>query len=81
MQHVQGTEMHTKSGDSLPEGKTPLKSPMFRQENKYKMDLKVIRLYGVKWIHLAQDRGTWWNVVNPVMKSWSLCNNWNFWTI
>ena len=71
--------MHTKFGDNLPEGKkTPLKSPMLRQENNIKIDLKGIRFYGVNWIHLAQDRGTWRDVVSPVMKSWSLSNIWNF---
>jgi hypothetical protein len=32
-----------------------------------KIDLKVLRLEGVNWIHLAQDRGRWRALVNMVM--------------
>jgi hypothetical protein len=31
------------------------------------MDLREIGWEGVEWIHLAQDRGRWWAVVNAVM--------------
>jgi len=31
------------------------------------VDLTEIRLEGLVWIHLAQDRGRWWVLVNTVM--------------
>jgi hypothetical protein len=31
------------------------------------MDLSEIRLGGVGWIHMAQNRVHWWAVVNTVM--------------
>jgi hypothetical protein len=33
-------------------------------ENNIKMDLKEIGCDVVTWIHLAQDRGQWWALVN-----------------
>jgi hypothetical protein len=50
-----------------PEGKRPLDRPRHRWENGIKMDLREIGWGGVEWIHLAQDRGRWWAVVNAVM--------------
>jgi hypothetical protein len=40
-------------------------TPICRREN-IKMDLREIGLDGADWIHLAQDRATWWPLVNPV---------------
>jgi hypothetical protein len=31
------------------------------------MDLREIGFGGVDWIHWAQDRDRWWDVVNTVM--------------
>jgi hypothetical protein len=31
------------------------------------MDLREIGFEDVDWIHLAQDRDTWWALVNTVM--------------
>jgi hypothetical protein len=33
-----------------------------------RMDLREIGWDGVDWIHLAQDRGQWRDIVNTVMK-------------
>jgi hypothetical protein len=50
-----------------PEGKRPFGTPRFRSEDNIKMDLWEIGLEGVVWIHLAQDRDSWWALVNTVM--------------
>jgi hypothetical protein len=50
-----------------PEGKRPLGRPWHRWEDNIKMDLKEIGFEGVDWIHLPQDRGQWWALVNTVM--------------
>jgi len=42
-----------------PEGKRPLGRPRRRWEDNVKMDIQV-----VNWIDLAQDRYTWWALVN-----------------
>jgi hypothetical protein len=55
-----------------PEGKKPLERPRRRWEDGIKMDLKEIGLWGVEWIHLAQDRDRWRAVVNAVMNVWVL---------
>jgi hypothetical protein len=39
-----------------PDGKRPLGRPRRRWVDNIKMDLRVIRLDGVDWIELAQDR-------------------------
>jgi hypothetical protein len=31
------------------------------------MDLRELGWEGVDWMHLAQDRGQWWAVVNTIM--------------
>jgi hypothetical protein len=50
-----------------PEGKRPLVRPKRRWEDGIKMDLREIGLGGVEWIHQAQDRDYWLDVVNAVM--------------
>ena len=40
-----------------------------RPEDNIKIDLKEIE-WGVDWIYVAQDRDTWWAVLNKVMKFW-----------
>jgi hypothetical protein len=39
-----------------PEGKRPLGRSRLRWEDNIKIDLRVIVLEGVEWIHLAQNR-------------------------
>jgi len=34
------------------------------------MDFKVVGGRGMAWIDLAQDRDTWWALVNMVMNLW-----------
>jgi hypothetical protein len=49
-----------------PEGKRPLGRPRRKWEAGIKMDLREIG-WGVEWIQLAQDRGSWRAVVSAVM--------------
>jgi hypothetical protein len=53
--------------EAKPEGKRPLEKPTRKWEDGIKMDLREIGLWGVEWIHLAQDRDRWRAVVNAVM--------------
>jgi hypothetical protein len=39
-----------------------------RREHNIRMGLREIRLEGMDWIHLAQDKNQWWAVVNRAMK-------------
>jgi hypothetical protein len=39
-----------------PEGKSPLERPRRRWEDNIKMDLREIRIDGVNWIRVVQDR-------------------------
>jgi hypothetical protein len=48
----------------------PLRRFSHRKEDTIKMNLREIRLEGVDWIHLAQDRGWWWALVNMLMNLW-----------
>jgi hypothetical protein len=50
-----------------PEGKRPLGSPRRRWVNDIRMDLGEVRLGGVDWNGLAQDRYKWRALVNAVM--------------
>jgi hypothetical protein len=50
-----------------PEGKRPLGSPRHRWDDNIKMDVWEIRWEGVYWIHVAQDRDQWRDLVNTVM--------------
>jgi hypothetical protein len=50
-----------------PEGKRPLGRPRRRWEDGIRMDLREIRLGGVDWIRLSQDRDRWRAVVSAVM--------------
>jgi hypothetical protein len=49
------------------EGKKPLGRPRRRREGTIRMDLTEIGWEGMDWIHLAQDRDQWRDVVNTVM--------------
>jgi hypothetical protein len=50
-----------------PEGKRPLGRPTRRWVDDIRMNLLEIRLGGVVWIGLAQDRDKWRALVNAVM--------------
>jgi hypothetical protein len=50
-----------------PEGKRLLGRPMRRWDDNIKMDLREIRIDGVNWIRLGQDRVQWRAFVNTVM--------------
>jgi hypothetical protein len=52
--------MHTK-------GKRSLRKPRRRWDDNIKMDLREIGWGGMDWIHVAEDGGQWWAVVNTVM--------------
>jgi hypothetical protein len=51
-----------------PEGKKPLGRPRYSWEDNINMDLQEVGCRGMDWIVLAQDRDTWWALVNAVMK-------------
>jgi hypothetical protein len=53
-----------------PEGRRPLGRHRRRWEDNIKMDLREIGFGDVDWIHLAQDRDTWWALVNTMMNIW-----------
>jgi hypothetical protein len=50
-----------------PKGKRPLGRPRRRWEDNIKLDLREIRIDGVNWIQLAQDRVQWRAFVNTVI--------------
>jgi hypothetical protein len=50
-----------------PEGKRSLGRPRHTLEDNIKMDLREIRIDGMNWICLAQDRVQWQAFVNMVM--------------
>jgi len=50
-----------------PEGKTPLGRLRRRWEDNIKMDRQEVGCGGMDWIELAQDRDSWWALVNAVM--------------
>jgi hypothetical protein len=50
-----------------PEGKRPLGKSSLRWEDNIKMDLQEVRLGGMYWIELAQDRDGWRALANTVM--------------
>jgi len=52
-----------------PEGNRPLGRPMHRWNN-IRMDLKEIVREGVDWVHVAQDRDQWWDLVNTIINLW-----------
>jgi hypothetical protein len=53
-----------------PKGKRPLERPRCRWEDNINMDLREIKIDGVNWIGLAQDRVQWQAFVNMVMNLW-----------
>jgi hypothetical protein len=47
-----------------PDGRRPLGRPRYRWEDNIKMDLRERGFEDVDWIHLAQDKDMWWDLVN-----------------
>jgi hypothetical protein len=50
-----------------PEGKKPFERPKRRWEDNIKMDLREIGWRNADWMHPAQDRDQWRDLVNTVM--------------
>jgi hypothetical protein len=50
-----------------PEGKRPFRRLRHRWEDSIRMDLKEIGWRGVDWMHLAQDKFQWLDLVKTVM--------------
>ena len=50
-----------------PEGERPLRRPRRRWEDNIKMDLQEVGCGGMDWMELAQDKDSWWTLVNAVM--------------
>jgi hypothetical protein len=50
-----------------PEGDRLLRRPRHRWEDNIRMDLKEIGWECVDWMHLAQERDQWQDVLNMVM--------------
>ena len=59
--------MYTEFWCGKPEGKRPLGRSRRKWEDNIKMDLQEVGYGGMDWIELAQDRDSWWAVVNAVM--------------
>jgi hypothetical protein len=53
-----------------PERKRPLGRPGRRWVDNIKMSLTEIRLVGVDWFHLTQDRDWWRSLVKTIMNLW-----------
>jgi hypothetical protein len=60
-----------------PEGSRPLGRPRRRWEDNIKMDLRKVGVE-INWIDLAQDRESWWALVNAVMNLQFQLNAGNF---
>jgi len=50
------------------EGKRSLRRPRLRWQDNIKMDLQEVGWRDMDWIYLAQNRYSWRDVVNAVMK-------------
>jgi hypothetical protein len=59
--------MHTIFWSGNLKEKVPFGRSMRRGEDNIKMDFREIGWVGVDWIHLAQDRDQWRDLVNAVM--------------
>ena len=49
------------------DGKSPLERPRRRLDDNSKMDLKEVECGYMDWIELAQNKDSWWVLVNEVM--------------
>jgi hypothetical protein len=63
-----------------PEGKRPPGRPRRRWEDDIMMDLQEVGYGNMDWIKMAQDRDSWWVLVNAVMNLWVPQNAGNFLT-
>jgi hypothetical protein len=50
-----------------PEGKISCGRPRYKWEDNIRMDFREIGLEIGNWILLAQDRDSWWALVNMIM--------------
>jgi 3-oxoacyl-ACP reductase-like protein len=50
-----------------PEGKRPFGRSRRRWEDNIKIELQELRCREINWIELAQNRDSWWALVNVVM--------------
>jgi len=48
-------------------GKSPLGRPRRGWEDNIKINFQEVGCVGMDWIELAQDRDSWWALVNAVM--------------
>jgi hypothetical protein len=53
-----------------PEGKRPRGRPRRRWEDSIRINFREIGWEVVDWMHLAQDRDQWRDLVNTVMNPW-----------
>jgi hypothetical protein len=51
----------------MPERKRPVGRPRRRWVDNIKMDLREIRMDGIDWIDLAQNRDQWRALVNTIV--------------
>jgi hypothetical protein len=52
-----------------PGEKRPLGRPRHKWKDNMKMDLQEVGWGGIGWIDLAQDRDSWWVLMNMVLKA------------
>jgi hypothetical protein len=50
-----------------PERKRPLGRSRRGWEGNFRMDIRVTGWEDADWMHLAQDRDSWWALVNTIM--------------
>jgi hypothetical protein len=67
MQHAREMKNAYKILVGKPEGERQFTRARSRWEDNIKMDLAEVRMEGVIWIHLAQDRKHWRVTVKTVM--------------
>jgi hypothetical protein len=60
------------------EGKRSLGRPKRRLELLLKMDFEETGWEGMDRLHMAENRDTWWAVVNTVMSLRVSSDSWNF---
>jgi hypothetical protein len=53
-----------------PEGKRTLGKPRCRWKDNIKTDIQEVELGGMGWVALAQDRDSWWALVNAALNFW-----------